>query len=452
MLLSNPVVISIIVLLALSLLRINVVIALIISALTAGLCSNLTMSETIQTFTGGLGGGAEVAMNYAILGAFAVAISKSGITDLLAFKVIQKLGHSPNGLSMTAFKYFVLAVLVIFSISSQNLLPVHIAFIPIVIPPLLTIFNKLKIDRRAVACVLTFGLTATYMLLPVGFGKIFIESILVKNINQVGEHLGLQTSVGEVSLAMALPVTGMILGLLTAVFITYRKPREYAVSNNNLSTQEIEQHIANIKPFHVSTSIVAIVVTFGLQLFTDSTIIGGLAGLIIFAVCGIFKLKESNDIFQQGLRLMAMIGFVMIAASGFAAVINATGGVTQLVDTFSQGLGADNKGLAALLMLIVGLFITMGIGSSFSTVPIITSIYVPLCLTLGFSPLATVSIVGVAAALGDAGSPASDSTLGPTSGLNMDGKHDHIWDSVVPTFLHYNIPLIIFGWLAAMYL
>ena len=158
-----------------------------------------------------------------------------------------------------------------------------------------------------------------------------------------------------------------------------------------------------------------------------------MAGLIIFAVCGIFKLKESNDIFQQGLRLMAMIGFVMIAASGFAVVIKATGGVTELVDTFSQGLGRDNKGIAAFLMLLVGLFITMGIGSSFSTVPIITSIYVPLCLALGFSPLATVSIVGVAAALGDAGSPASDSTLGPTSGLNMDGKHDHIWDSVVPT-------------------
>lgn len=452
MLFSNPVVISIIVLLSLSLLRINVVIALIIAALTAGLCSNLDMSETIKTFTGGLGGGAEVAMNYAILGAFAVAISKSGITDLLAFKVIQKLGRSPNGLSMATFKYFILAVLLVFSISSQNLLPVHIAFIPIVIPPLLTIFNKLKIDRRAVACVLTFGLTATYMLLPVGFGKIFIESILVKNINQVGEPLGLHTSVGEVSLAMGLPVIGMILGLLAAVFISYRKPREYAPVQTHLSTEEIEQHIANIKPFHVITSLIAIVITFALQLFTDSTIIGGLVGLIIFAVCGIFKLKESNDIFQQGLRLMAMIGFVMIAASGFAAVINATGGVTELVATFSQGLGSDNKGIAAFLMLIVGLFITMGIGSSFSTVPIITSIYVPLCLSLGFSPLATVSIVGVAAALGDAGSPASDSTLGPTSGLNMDGKHDHIWDSVVPTFIHYNIPLIIFGWIAAMYL
>ena len=31
-----------------------------------------------------------------------------------------------------------------------------------------------------------------------------------------------------------------------------------------------------------------------------------------------------------------------------------------------------------------------------------------------------------------------------------DGQHHHIWDTVVPTFLHYNIPLLAFGWLAAM--
>ncbi|WP_273403201.1 Na+/H+ antiporter family protein [Actinobacillus porcinus] len=450
--LTNPVVISIIALLALSLLRVNVVIALIISALIAGLVGDLGLSETVKVFTGGLGGGSEVAMNYAILGAFAVAISKSGVTDLLAYKVIKRLGKAPTGKSVAGFKYFILAVLVAFSISSQNLLPVHIAFIPIVVPPLLSILNRLKIDRRAVACVLTFGLTATYMYLPVGFGKIFIESILMKNINEAGATLGLQTTVSEISVAMTIPVIGMALGLLTAIFITYRKPREYIVHTAEPTTAEIEQHIANIKPFHIWVSIISIFVTFALQLFTSSTIIAGLAGLIIFGVCGIFRLKESNDIFQQGLRLMAMIGFVMIAASGFAAVIKATGGVDTLVQTFSQGLGENNKGLAAFLMLVVGLFITMGIGSSFSTVPIITSIYVPLCLAVGFSPLATVSIVGVAAALGDAGSPASDSTLGPTSGLNVDGKHDHIWDSVVPTFIHYNIPLIIFGWIAAMVL
>ena len=446
--LTNPVVISIAVLLVLSLLRINVVIALVISALTAGLIGDLGLTKTIETFTGGLGGGAEVAMNYAMLGAFAIAISKSGITDLLAYKVITRMNKTPSANGIAMFKYALLGILVLFSISSQNLLPVHIAFIPIVVPPLLAVFNKLKIDRRAVACVLTFGLTATYMLLPVGFGKIFIESVLVKNINNVGALLGLQTTVGEVSLAMMIPVTGMILGLLTAVFITYRKPREYAVTTAEPTTQDIEQHIANITPKQITASLVAIVATFTTQLVTSSTIIGGLVGLVIFAVFGIFKLKESNDIFQQGLRLMAMIGFVMIAASGFANVINTTTGVTDLVQTLGQGL--QSKGLAAFLMLFVGLLITMGIGSSFSTVPIITSIYVPLCLSFGFSPLATVSIVGVAAALGDAGSPASDSTLGPTSGLNMDGKHDHIWDSVVPTFIHYNIPLLAFGWLAAM--
>ena len=446
--LTNPVVISIAVLLILSLLRINVVVALVISALTAGLIGDLGLTKTIEAFTGGLGGGAEVAMNYAMLGAFAIAISKSGITDLLAYKVITRMNKTPSANGIAMFKYALLGILVLFSISSQNLLPVHIAFIPIVVPPLLAVFNKLKIDRRAVACVLTFGLTATYMLLPVGFGKIFIESVLVKNINNVGASLGLQTTVGEVSLAMMIPVTGMILGLLTAVFITYRKPREYAVTTAEPTTQDIEQHIANITPKQITASLIAIVATFTTQLVTSSTIIGGLVGLVIFAVFGIFKLKESNDIFQQGLRLMAMIGFVMITASGFANVINTTTGVTDLVQTLGQGL--QSKGLAAFLMLFVGLLITMGIGSSFSTVPIITSIYVPLCLSFGFSPLATVSIVGVAAALGDAGSPASDSTLGPTSGLNMDGKHDHIWDSLVPTFIHYNIPLLAFGWLAAM--
>ena len=108
--------------------------------------------------------------------------------------------------------------------------------------------------------------------------------------------------------------------------------------------------------------------------------------------------------------------------------------------------------MAAFAMLFIGLVVTMGIGSSFSTVPIIASIYVPLCITMGFSPMATVALIATSGALGDAGSPASDSTLGPTMGLNTDGQHNHIWDSVVPTFIHYNIPLLIFGWIAAMVL
>ena len=141
----------------------------------------------------------------------------------------------------------------------------------------------------------------------------------------------------------------------------------------------------------------------------------------------------------------------MIAASGFAGVMKATGEIPLLVQ-YASGLIGGSKSLAAIMMLLVGLLVTMGIGSSFSTVPIIAAIYVPLCISFGFSPMATTALIGTAAALGDAGSPASDSTLGPTAGLNADGQHDHIRDTVVPTFIHFSIPLIAFGWLAAMVL
>jgi predicted histidine transporter YuiF (NhaC family) len=163
------------------------------------------------------------------------------------------------------------------------------------------------------------------------------------------------------------------------------------------------------------------------------------------------KWREADDVFTQGMRMMALIGFIMITAQGFAAVMDATGDVAPMVEVVQQAFG-DNRAVAAFAMLLVGLIVTMGIGSSFSTLPIITTIYVPLCLALGFSPLATVSIIGTAGALGDAGSPASDSTLGPTAGLNADGQHDHIRDSVIPTFLHYNLPLLASGWIGAMVL
>ena len=183
----------------------------------------------------------------------------------------------------------------------------------------------------------------------------------------------------------------------------------------------------------------------------DSLLVGSLVGLSIFMITGAVNWRQADDVFTQGMKMMAMIGFIMITAQGFAAVMSATGDVQSLVKTSAALFGA-NKALAALAMLVVGLIVTMGIGSSFSTLPIITTIYVPLCVSLGFSPAATVAIIGTAGALGDAGSPASDSTLGPTAGLNADGQHDHIRDSVIPTFLHFNLPLLASGWVAAMVL
>ena len=439
----NPVVIAVALMLVLSLLRINVVVSLAIGAIVGGLLGGLSLEQTLSTFTGGLGGGAEIALSYAMLGAFAVAISRSGITDLLARKVISQLGKDASSARILWVKSLLLASVLAVSISSQNLIPVHIAFIPILIPPLLHVMAQMQIDRRQVACVITFGLTATYMLLPVGFGGIFLNNILAKNL----VDNGVPVEYSQLPLAMAIPVLGMFVGLLIAVFFTYRKPRQYDLEK----VLAAEPETVDLNLNHIWVALLAIAVALGLQLMTNSIVLGALAGFVIFTCGGVIKFRESQDAFTQGVRMMSLIGFIMISAAGFAAVMKETHGVESLVQSVS-GMMAGHKGLAAFLMLLVGLLITMGIGSSFSTVPIIATIYVPLCIHLGFSPMATIALVGTAGALGDAGSPASDSTLGPTSGLNADGQHDHIWDSVVPTFIHYNIPLVIFGWIAAMVL
>ena len=439
----NPVVIAVCVMLMLALLRVNVVVALTFSAILGGVVSGLSLTDTISAFEGGLGGGATIALSYAMLGTFAVAISRSGITDLLAQAVIRKLNGKDNATATSALKYMVLVALALLAMSSQNVIPVHIAFIPIVIPPLLHVFAKLNLDRRLVACVLTFGLITPYMVLPIGFGGIFLNNILLKNLHDNG----LDVVASQVPQAMLLPAAGMLFGVLVAAFISYRKPRHY--SEEKIRAAEPEK--TEIKPQNIVVAIVAIVTTLSAQLYTGSMIIGALAGFMVFTIGGVIKWQDTNDVFTRGVHMMAMIGFIMISAAGFAAVMKATGGVETLVASLASSIG-DNKPLAALLMLVVGLLVTMGIGSSFSTIPIIATIYVPLALAFGFSPMATIALVGTAAALGDAGSPASDSTLGPTSGLNADGQHEHIWDTVVPTFVHYNLPLIGFGWIAAMVL
>jgi hypothetical protein len=440
----NAVVISVCLMLALSFFRVNVVIALTISALVAGLVGGLDIQQTISAFNDGLGGGAQIALSYALLGAFAAALSHSGLTTLISNSIIKKLGKEPNSSNTQVVRWMLLVTILAMAISSQNILPIHIAFIPILIPPLLHVLTALKIDRRLIACLLTFGLVTTYMILPIGFGGIFLNDILLANLN----NNGLNAVHAQVPQAMLLPALGMVCGLLFAMFISYRKPREYLFIAQQTVTEQAQQTI-NTKSIVIS--LIAIVATLIVQLQTDSMIFGALTGFVIFRFSGIIKQSVGQDLFNQGVHMMANIGFIMIAAAGFAAVVKSTGEVSSLVTSLGDFIG-DNKALAAILMLLVGLLITMGIGSSFSTIPIIATIYVPLALSFGFSVAATIALVGTAAALGDAGSPASDSTLGPTAGLNADGQHDHIRDSVIPTFMHYNLPLLGFGWLAAMVL
>lgn len=431
MIFLNPVVLSVIVMSVLCLLKLNVLLALIVSALVAGLVAGMPVGDIMNTLIGGMGGQSETALSYILLGTLAVAIGNTGVASIISRKVASVI----NGK-----KLIILIIIAFFGSFSQNLIPVHIAYIPILIPPLISVMNKLKLDRRAMACSLTFSLKAPYIAIPAGFGLIF-QGIIATQMTENGmpvDKLDVWKSTWILGAAM-------VIGLLIAMFFSYRKNREY----QDLPLKGIEiQEAEKMEPKHWLTLLAALA-AFVVPVLYGSLPLGALAALVLMFVFGVLKWKDIDKTIGGGMQLMGLIAFIMLVASGYAAVIKQTGAVEELVNSI-YGMIGGSKAIGVLLMLLVGLLVTMGIGTSFGTIPVVAAIYIPLCLKLGLSVPGSVVILAAAAALGDAGSPASDSTLGPTSGLNVDGQHDHIWDTCVPTFLHFNIPLIIAGFIGGM--
>ncbi|RAZ55326.1 Na+/H+ antiporter family protein [Campylobacter hyointestinalis] len=428
MLLTNSVVLSVLLMCVLCLLRFNVFLAILISALAAGMFAGKGLVETTNLLITGMQGNLETALSYILLGTLAAAISMTNLTPILIHYVSKFISKKVFWFSLS------IAFIACFS---QNLIPVHIAFIPILIPPLLALMNKLRIDRRAVACALTFGLQAPYVSISVGFGLLF-HTILKKELG----NNGINVEIGDISSVMWIGGVAMLIGLVLALFY-YRKPRDYMQSA--LESKELK--VAQKEDLHMGQKewvvLGGAVIAFGVQIWSSSLPLGALLGLIVMIIFGGIEYKKMDKVMEQGLAMMAFIAFIMLVAAGFGSVIRETGGINELIN-FASSISGGKLG-GAIIMLVIGLLVTMGIGTSFGTIPIIAAIYVPLCVSLGFSVPATILLVGIAAALGDAGSPASDSTLGPTSGLNADGKHNHIYDTCVPTFIFFNIPLIVFG-------
>jgi predicted histidine transporter YuiF (NhaC family) len=246
----------------------------------------------------------------------------------------------------------------------------------------------------------------------------------------------------EIIKLTAIPTFSMFLGLLWAVFSSYRRPRKY---ENRPSL--CRSGSGNFSGKRALGGMVAVVAMLEAQIYFNNMAVGALVGFCVMLAFGIVGWKKSHQTIVTGFGMMATIGMIMMIASGFSAVLSESGAIGALVSTFGPSMATNAHG-AILLMLFVGLLVTMGIGSSFSTVPILATIFVPICQKIDMASGGIFLTLSVAGMLGDAGSVASDSTLGVTAGLDADGQHDHFRDSVIPTFLHFNIPLLVGGYLA----
>lgn len=430
-LLLNPVLISVIILCLLCVFKVNVLFALMISSIVAGLISKMPIDRIMDLFISGMGKNSETALSYILLGTLAAAMTHTGLAKIIAIKISSFIKNN---------KYLLIGILVLISIMSQNLIPVHIAFIPILIPPLLPLMNSLKLDRRIVSCSLAFGLKAPYIAIPAGFGLIF-QGLIADNMTNNGMTV-LKQDVWKSSWVLGF---AMFIALLIAIFVTYRKPREYCTNEidikESIQTDLAQDGSLKFEKKHFVTLLGAII-TLIVQLLSGSLPLGALCGLIVIFGFRAVSHKNMDFLINEGVSLMGYIAFIMLVCAGYALVLKETGGIESLINSILPFI-ENSKLLAAAAMLFIGLIITIGIGSSFGTIPILAVLFVPLCLKLGFSAPQSVILICAAAALGDAGSPASDTTLGPTAGLNADGQHDHIKDTCIPTFVHFNTALII---------
>lgn len=430
----NPMLLATIIMIVLCLLKIDVFFSIVASVFVCIFLSGTDPTEGFKLFIGGMGGNAEIIYGLLVMGMLGVVMQEIKMGEVLVPRLSKLIGNKV---------WLIPVIICVMAILSETVILVFVTFVPIFVPPFLALFNKYKVDRRMLVTVINAGLQIGYVCVPIGIGAVYMGIVQGAVIDN-----GLQVEFGQIWSANLPILIALIVGVISAIII-FRRPRDYSGSTDVEAAQaEIEIPKMEAKHWLTLASTLVIVVVLTLTGFIPLAASAGVAFLIL---TGVIKLNKLSADFMENLKVMAYGCFVLMAASGFGSVTRAIGDLDTLIAALSAILGGS-KLLAAFFMLIVGLGVTMGIGTSFGTVPIVATILVPLGLNLGMSPAAIIMLVAAAGALGDSGSPASENTLVCTSVFNSDGQHDHIRDTCIPAFCCVNIPIVLICTVAACFM
>lgn len=272
----NPVVFSVILMCILCLCKLNVMFSLIIACFVGGLMGGMSVSDISSTMLAGFSNNAEAALAYILLGTFASCLAYTGLADIFAKRVAQAIRGSK-------LKLFLL--ILIFSIISQTIIPIHTAYIPILIPPMLAMMNEMKMDRRLMAGALVSGMMP-YVGIPIGYGLIFMG--IVKD-NMCAN--GLTVTVQQVYSVNWMLMLTFIPGIIY-IWFRYRKPREYKNVDVDLSAYNaVESTKLELRHW---ISIAAVLVVTAVEFKTQSLAVAALAGLVIMFFSGAVKWKDNG--------------------------------------------------------------------------------------------------------------------------------------------------------------
>lgn len=429
---TNPLIVSVLVMVILCLLKFNVFLSMIVASLLCGVLSGAGVVETLTTFYTNMGNDNRMVLFLLLLGVLAATMKYNGLGEALAPRVAKLIGKKV---------WLFPVVLLVLAVISETFVLVGVSFLLILVPPLFQLLVDYKVDRRLLVIATCCGLQLGYGCVPVGYGLGFM-GIIQSNLQQNG----LEVSIDQIWKANLVMAIALVIAFILAM-IKFGKPRTYAES---AAAKEAAAKAGELPPitFKHYACLIAAISVIVIQLTTGSMPLAGLVMVFVLLLTGAIKLKDFEKVFMNGIMGSVYVCLVLMASVGFAAIGKTYGNVNGLVEAASALVGGS-KFFGAFFMLLLGLFVTMGIGSSFSTIPVVATILVPLGLNLNMSPAAIIMLVAAAAALGDSGSPASNQTLIPTAAFNIDGQHDHISDSCLPSFLFVNIPIIVVCTIAA---
>ena len=434
---ANPMLVATVVMVVLCLLKVEVFFSIVASVFVCIFLSGANVNDSFWLFINGMGGNNEIVYGLLVMGMLGVVMQEIKMGEVLVPRLSRLSGNKV---------WLIPVFLCLMAVLSETVVLVYVTFVPIFIPPFISLFNKYKVDRRMLVTVINAGLQIGYVCIPVGIGAVYMGIVQGAMADNGMEGVGL-TQVAAANLPILL---ALILGVIAAIVI-FRKPRTYTESSAVAETAaQPDDPMPKMEAKHWLTLISAVIIV--VVLFMTSNIpLSATCGVAFLILCGVVRLNKLSESFTENIKTMAYGCFILMAAAGFGSVTREIGQLDTLIAALSNTLGG-NKLIAAFLMLIVGLAVTMGIGTSFGTVPIVATILVPLGQSMGMSTAAIIMLVAAAGALGDSGSPASENTLVCTSVFNADGQHDHIRDTCIPAFLCVNIPLVLVCTIAACFI
>ena len=286
MIFTNAVVLSVIILAALCLAKVPVFFALMISAISAGLISGLGITETMKVLIGGMGGNAETALSYILLGSLAYCMEETGAAAIMAKKI---------GSLVKDNKILLCAIIIVIAVCAETIIPIHIAFIPILIPPLISHLNKMKMNRKMLSVSFGFGLKAPYIALPIGYGAIF-HGLIIDSFGRSGLTITDKDVTGTNWIVALIMFVGLCAGLMF-----FMKDKEYDTLSVKGKIIEVPEKLEKKHIIVLLSGVITVVV----QIFTKSLPLGALVGLIFVVLTGV--VKWSNTVSYTHLTLPTIL-------------------------------------------------------------------------------------------------------------------------------------------------